>query len=203
MCFMNEQPYLCRTKACFWLQEMRLAVNAVVNDGIDVQKLRELSDSENFFSAASKARAKEIAQSIIRRMTVVEDRFFPYFLSSSIEEQKLLNMVMIMLEDRTVYEFMNEVYKEKLIKGESVITDAEILGFIHDIQGRDSKAAKWTDPSMKKCRSCIKGFLSDGGLATHEYRQMSIERPILTQSLIDFLRSEDYAEIANIFAGER
>ena len=60
MCFMNEQPYLCRTKACFWLQEMRLAVNAVVNDGIDVQKLRELSDSENFFSAASKARASHV-----------------------------------------------------------------------------------------------------------------------------------------------
>lgn len=201
--YMFEKPYRCRTKDYFWLQEMRLAINAVVNDNIDISGLKELSDSENFFSAASKARAKETANGVIRRMNEVDDRFFSYFLSAPFDEQKLLNMVMIMLEDRTVYEFMNEVYKEKLINGEAIITDAEILGFIHDIQGRDPKAAKWTDPSMKKCRTCIKGFLSDGGLATHEYRQMAIERPIMTQSLIEFLRSEDYADIANIFAGER
>lgn len=203
MCFMNEKPYRCRTKDYFWLQEMRLAINTVVNDEIEISKLKDLSDSENFFSAASKARAKETANGIIRRMNVVDDCFFSYFLSAPIEEQKILNMIMIMLEDRTVYEFMNEIYKEKLIKGESIISDGEILGFIHDIQGRDSNAAGWTDASMKKWRTCMKGFMSDGGLATHEFRQMHIERPIMSQALIDFLRSEDYADIANIFAGER
>ena len=96
-----------------------------------------------------------------------------------------------------------EIYKEKLIKGESIISDSEILGFIHDIQGRDSNAAGWTDASMKKWRTCMKGFMSDGGLATHEFRQMHIERPIMSQALIDFLKTEDYADIANILAGER
>ena len=74
MCFMNEKPYRCRTKDYFWLQEMRLAINTVVNDEIEISKLKDLSDSENFFSAASKARAKETANGIIAQDRLSHDK---------------------------------------------------------------------------------------------------------------------------------
>ena len=39
-----------------------------------------------------------------------------------------------MLTDRTFLEFMNDVYKEKLIAGETELHDSDILGYFHGLQ---------------------------------------------------------------------
>ena len=202
--FFDDQPYKCRTKDYFWFNEIRQAIQAIVQDGISTDVIAELSASDNFFSAASKARAKETASGVIRRLNVADEAFFSFFMKQFVQDQKILNMVLIMLENRAVYEFMNEVFKEKLIAGDMHISDAEIIGFIHDIQAKDAKAATWGDASVKKFRTCIKWYLNDSGLTISDGKGMvRIVRPILGQQMEDFLKQEGLTEVYKILAGER
>ena len=101
-----DQPYKCRTKDYFWFNEIRQAISAIVQDGISTDTITELSASGNFFSAASKARAKETASGVIRRLNVADEAFFSFFMKQFVQDQKLLNMVLIMLENRSVYSNM-------------------------------------------------------------------------------------------------
>ena len=120
-----------------------------------------------------------------------------------VQEQKILNMILIMLENRSMYEFMNEVFKEKLISGDLYISDAEIIGFIHDIQAKDTKAANWGDASVKKFRTCIKGYMNDSGLTVPDGKGVRIIRPIFGQPMEAFLKREGLTEVYKILAGER
>lgn len=200
---LDDQPYKCKTKDYFWFNEVRQAISAIVDDRISIDNLSELSTNCNFFNAASKARAKETASGVIRRLKVADEAFFSFFMLQFVQDQKILNMVLIMLENRSMYEFMNEVFKEKLISGDMYISDAEIIGFIHDIQAKDDKAATWGDASVKKFRTCIKGYLNDSGLSVLEGKGVKIVRPILGKQMEDFLKKEDLTEVYKMLAGER
>ena len=200
---LDDQPYKCKTKDYFWFNEVRQAISAIVDDGISIDDLSELSTNSNFFNAASKARAKETTSGVIRRLKVADEAFFSFFMQQFVQDQKILNMVLIMLENRSMYEFMNEVFKEKLISGDMYISDAEIIGFIHDIQAKDDKAATWGDASVKKFRTCIKGYLNDSGLSVLEGKGVKIVRPILGKQMEDFLKKEDLTEVYKMLAGER
>ena len=134
---------------------------------------------------------------------MADEAFFSFFMRQFVQDQKILNLVLIMLENRSMYEFMNEVFKEKLISGDMHISDAEILGFIHDIQAKDVKAATWGDASVKKFRTCIKWYLNDSGLTVPDGKGIRIVRPILGQEMEGFLKQEGLTEVYKILAGER
>ena len=199
----SDRPYRCRTMEYFWFPETRQAIQEIVNNNMDIENLDELSSNENFFNAISKNRAKETARGVIRRLKVADNTFFSFFITQSVEYQKLLVLILMMIDNRTVFEFMNDVFKEKLILGDMTITDGNVIGFIHTIQGQDTKAAEWSDSSVKKLRSSLKGYLRESGLAVTDGRNLKIVRPILDQSFNEFLKQQSLDIITKIFAGER
>lgn len=108
-----------------------------------------------------------------------------------------------MLTDRTFLEFMNDVYKEKLITGEMELYDSDIMGYLHRLQDQDSQAEKWTDEGMKKVRGNYKLILKDSGIISDTGVVRKILKPIISAELRDFLRKEGLTQIYHILAGVR
>lgn len=197
-----EQPFFCRTKDTLRFQEMKIAIEHMAN-GKTIDDLEEMSAEENLFSAVSKSRAKEILSIMRRRLGKVDQAFFNFFLSEPIEMQKILCVVTVMLDDRSFYMFMDEVYKEKLITGESVLYKDDLIAFIHKLQARDEKAAVWSDAGIKKMRDNFKSILRDGGLISATGNDRQILRPLLTDETEKFLEDQGLTPIRKILSGER
>ena len=197
-----EQPFFCRTKDTLRFQEMKIAIEHMAN-GKTIDDLEEMSAEENLFSAVSKSRAKEILSIMRRRLGKVDQAFFNFFLSESIEMQKILCVVTVMLDDRSFYTFMDEVYKEKLINGENVLYKDDLIAFIHKLQARDEKAAGWSDAGIKKMRDNFKSILRDGGLISATGNDRQILRPLLTDETEKFLEDQGLTPIRKILSGER
>ena len=197
-----EQSYYCRTKDTLRFQEMSEAINLLANGGT-IEDLEKMSKEENIFSAVSKSRAREILSIMRRRLGRVDKDFLDFFLTESIEMQKVLCIVTVMMDDRSFYTFMDEVFKEKLIVGDLILYKDDLISFIHRLQARDNKAAEWTDAGIKKMRDNFKSILRDGGLisATGEDRQ--ILRPLLTDETSRFLDQQGLITIRKILVGER
>ena len=198
-----EEQYRCRTMEYFWFFETKQAIQEIVDHNIDFSEIDQLSKNENFFSAVSSSRARETTNGVIRRLKVADEAFFTFFMKQPIELQKLLVLVLMMVDNRTIFEFMNDVFKEKLLFDDMTITDGEVIGFIHSIQEKDVKAAEWSDSSVKKLRSSLKGYLRESSLAVTEGRNLKIMKPILSQAFIDFLAQENLEVITKVFMGER
>lgn len=197
-----EQPFFCRTKDTLRFQEMRVAIEQMAV-GKTIDDIGNLSDEENLFNAVSKSRAKEIFSIIKRRLSRVDQDFFDFFLSESIEMQKILCVITVMLDDRSFYTFMDEVYKEKLIIRDNILYRDDLIAFIHRLQERDEKAAGWTDAGIKKMRDNFKSILRDGGLISQTGYDRQILRPLLTEDIERFLSNQGLTSIRKILTGER
>ena len=197
-----EQPYFCRTKDTLRFQEMRTAIELMAA-GKTIADLEKMSTDENLFSAVSKSRAKDILSIMRRRLGRVDQEFFDFFLSEPVPMQKILCIVTVMLDDRSFYTFMDEVYKEKLITGENTLYKDDLIAFIHKLQARDEKAAGWSDAGIKKMRDNFKSILRDGGLISATGNDRQILRPLLTEDTEKFLDAQGLTPIRKILSGER
>ena len=197
-----EQPFYCRTKDTLRFQEMKIAIELMA-EGKTLEDLEDMSTEENIFSAVSKSRAREILSIMRRRLGKVDEQFLDFFLAEPIEMQKLLCIVTVMLDDRSFYTFMDEVFKEKLIAGDNVLYKDDLIAFIHKLQSRDEKAAGRTDAGIKKMRDNFKSILRDGGLITATGNDRQIIRPLLTDEMTKYLDENGLTPIRKVLSGER
>ena len=198
-----EKDYSCRTKDHFWFQEIKQSILSIVEDGLTLSDIEKESRESNFFNAASSSRSKEVWQAVNRRLTDVPRNFMDFYVVQNVPDQKLLSLVLIMAEDRTFFEFMNNVIKEKFIVGDTTLKDSEVIGFFHDLQNKDEKASSWTDASIKKARSLYKGMLKDSGIAKVNSKELILMKPILSDGIRSFLQEQNLESIMTILAGER
>ena len=199
----QNQRYYCRTKDLLWYRETKIAVEKVLHGDMTTADIRRESLSKNIFNAFSASRSKEIAQAVTRRINAVDSAYLSFFVGRNTESQQLLCIVMVMLTDHTFLEFMDSVYREKLIQQDNILRDSDIMGLFHRIQEKDESAVKWTDASLRKVRDNYKSMLKEAGMLSESGTERKIIRPILDKEMEDFLQSEGLARIYKILAGER
>lgn len=199
----NYQRYYCRTKDLLWCHETKIAIQKILQGDFVAADIRKESLDENIFNASSASRGKEIAQAITRRINAVDPEFLAFFSKRDTETQQLLCIVMVMLTDHSFLEFMDSVYREKMIRQEDILRDSDILEFFHNLQEKDAKAAKWTDPAIRKARDNFKSMLKEAGMLSESGTERKIIRPILDKETEEFLQSEGLIRIRKILAGER
>ncbi|MCH4019933.1 MAG: DUF1819 family protein [Erysipelotrichaceae bacterium] len=199
----QNQRYYCRTKDLLWYRETKIAVEKVLHGDMTTADIRRESLDKNIFNASSTSRSKEIAQAVTRRVNAVDSAYLSFFVGRNTESQQLLCIVMVMLTDHTFLEFMDSVYREKLIQQDNILRDSDIMGLFHRIQEKDESAAKWTDASLRKVRDNYKSMLKEAGMLSESGTERKIIRPILDKEMENFLQSEGLIRIYKILAGER
>lgn len=199
----QNQRYYCRTKDLLWYRETKIAVEKVLHGDMTTADIRRESLNKNIFNASSASRSKEIAQAVTRRVNAVDSVYLSFFAARNTDNQQLLCIVMVMLTDHTFLEFMDSVYREKLIQQDNILRDSDIMGLFHRIQEKDESAAKWSDASLRKVRDNYKSMLKEAGMLSESGTERKIIRPILDKEMEDFLQSEGLIRIYKILAGER
>ena len=199
----QNQRYYCRTKDLLWYRETKIAVEKVLHGDMTTADIRREGLDKNIFNAFSASRSKEIAQAVTRRINAVDSAYLSFFVGRNTESQQLLCIVMVMLTDHSFLEFMDTVYREKLIQYDDILRDSDIMGFFHRLQEKDENAAKWTDASLRKVRDNYKSMLKEAGMLSESGTERKIIRPILDKEMEDFLQSEGLTRIYKILAGER
>lgn len=198
-----NQRYPCRTRDRLWYREIKTAIDKILAGDLATADIGKASLDENIFNASSASRSKEIAQAVTRRINAVDSAYLSFFAGRNTESQQLLCIVMVMLTDHTFLEFMDSVYREKLIQQDNILRDSDIMGFFHRIQEKEESAAKWTDASLRKVRDNYKSMLKEAGLLSESGTERKIIRPILDKKMEEFLQAEGLARIFKILAGER
>lgn len=195
--------FSCKTKEQLWHQELKQTIQLVQNNHLSFVDIKSLNKEQNIYNASSESFSNEICNAVIRRIKAVNDGFMMFYLSENSETQKLMSLITIMLTDRTVFEFMDRVFKEKLILGDKKINDSEFLEYMHDLQNQDLNAAKWTDAGIKRWRTYIKTSLMEAELIEDNDQSNRILRPIISDRFKNFLLYEGLERVYKIFAGER
>ncbi len=172
----------------FWFLEFKKVVR-LRQDGLGYDEIKKKCMEENLFGAAKEYRALRMTGYIITRVKAMDDRMVELFCSSDLATQKLINLVTILRTDRLFFEFVYEVYREKVILGVGVMEDADVNVFFTRKEAQSELIAGWKDSTKKHLRSCYLNFMTDANLLTVIEKKKTITPPILDIALERYLQS--------------
>lgn len=150
-----------------------------INKGLPIENLKEKSLEDNIFQVESEARKRELASIIITRLKTLDEYLINKIENSNIETSKIIVIYAIMKTDKLFFEFMNEVYKEKLLLRDLYIRDKDFNTFFQSKREQSKKVASWTEITFKKLKQVYIRVLFESGLIENQKGDKKIKTPIL------------------------
>lgn len=189
-------------KLSFWFSEFRKVIQ-LINDGYTLSDIKKMNLEENIFLAPSQERAIQIFNTVSTRVKSVDNSFYTLFEKCDISNQKLITLISIMQSDSLFFDFVYEVYREKLILGIDELTDSDFSIFFKNKQLQSEKVAKWKDYTLYRLSSCYKTMLMEADVIDNSKGIRKIIKPILDKSLEDNLNLNGMEDVLNALTGVR
>ncbi|NLB52380.1 MAG: DUF1819 family protein [Syntrophomonadaceae bacterium] len=170
-------------KLPFWFAEFKKMIN-LLNDGMTFSDIRSLNVQENIFSAPTEARAIQTFNTVSTRVKALDPVFYGLFEQCDIANQKLIALIAIMESDALFFDFMYEVFREKLIIGLDELSESDFNIFFKEKQLQDDNVARWNDYTLKRLGSIYRTILMETGILERSRTgTKKIFKPIMDRSL--------------------
>lgn len=198
---MARKEYTAGTvKVLFWFIEYKKFVKLLMA-GNTPEVIKKMSEEENVFGASSQARAKQIYSTVSKRIQALDREFLDIFVKGDLSTQKIITLCSLLETDRLFFEFVYEVYREKLILGITELADSDFSIFFKRKQEENSKIAEWKDYTLKKLSTCYIQFLYEAGLIENVKGNKKILKPLLDIDLENCLRKYEKEHILRALTG--
>lgn len=195
----RELPYSAglMSQSC-WFVEFKKIIQLVA-DGKSQEEIRIQCLENNLLGAAKEYRAKRVYGYLISRAKMLDAAGVRLFMESDLSTQKILNLVAILRGDRLFFEFVYEIYREKVILGQLELEDRDFSIFFRTKGEQSELVEKWNDSTKGHLKSNYVTCMTDANLLYIEGRKRLITKPIVDNSLIRYLNdSGDQAILAAI-----
>ena len=142
------------TSKLFWLQESRKTASYIL-EGLSKADIRKIAWEENIYQVKAEYRAYEVLNGTYRRVSALPEAVLQTFITCDVETAKILNLIAILMDSRLFFEFLHEIYAEKIRLGEKEITDRDLNVFFADKAMQSDVVAGWTDTAVRKLKQCL------------------------------------------------
>ena len=124
------------------------------------------------------------------------------FFSSDLATQKLINLIAVLRGDRLFFEFLYEVYRDKIILGEKTLELSDGKIFFNHKETQDDNVLAWKDQTKKRVQSAYFNFMIEANLLEIVDKKKLITPPLLDIALENYLRSNGETAIIKAITGE-
>ena len=184
----------------FWFLEFKQAVK-LRSEGMTLEEIRDRCLADNLFGYTKERRAKAVVGYILSRLRLMDDAMVQLFMTSDLQTQKLINLIMLMRKDRLFFEFIYEVYREKIIMGQPEIELADAKVFFTRKESQDADVAIWKDTTKMKLRTQFLCFMAEAGLLSINGKKRSITPPLIDIALERYLKANGENDIVRALTG--
>jgi hypothetical protein len=183
----NFMEYRAITSENFYYNEMKKVARAVVENPAILEELREYLLEKDLMDSTSEYNFKKKLGAVKKRINVLT----PELIKSMAEEDpnigRFINFYSILLNERIILEFMDEVVKPKYYGYDSHLYESEIIGFILEKGDHSEKVHGWSEAAKKKMAVKIKNFMKEAGYLLEEKGELVITRPIIPYDIIEMI----------------
>ena len=184
----------------FWFIEFKKMV-IMRHEGRTWDEIRELYVEQNMLAMPRKQRATRIYGYLKGRVETLDSDISEIFINSDLQTQKTVNIISIALKNRLFYEFLYEVYREKIQTGASEITHSDIDSFFRKKQEQDKTIGAWTEHTFKRLKGAYFTLLTESGLLKTQGNKKMINPPVLDESLESYLIKSGSKQLLKALTG--
>lgn len=193
--------YKSTIKSTPYLYKETKKVATLINNGMEIECIKQKSVEDNIFQLESETRKKEIASAIIVRLRNIDGYIIDKIIDSNIETSKILVLYTILKTDRLFFEFINEVYKEKILLKDLYIRDKDFWVFFQNKKEQSERIASWSEVTIKSLRQVYIKILFESGLIANQKGDKKIIIPIIENDIKDYLYSIGDKIFINVILG--
>ena len=166
----------------FWFQGFKKYIG-LLQEGKTEAEIRELQQKENIFLAPSTAYGTKMIGEVSKRTKALPKDIVSLFFDLNISDQKIVNLLGIMMTDRLFFEFLYEVYREDLILGKENFEESSIRIFFNNKSEQSEKVSAYTDQTKRRLSGAYKTYLKEASLLIEENGALLYRKPILDLQL--------------------
>lgn len=187
----------------FWFVEFKKIV-VLYKNGADYDEIKRQCIEENLFGAINPNREKRMYGYLLTRLRSMDDRLIELFINGDVSTQKLINLITVMNTNRLFFEFVYEVYRNKLIIGDTSIDLKDGNIFFAQKETQNDDLASWNETTKKRLRSLFLNFLIEADLvkwADDKKQKRIVNRGFITMELENYLKATNmsiYKAIAGV-----
>ena len=185
----------------FLYKEMKKAAE-LMNQGFKDFEIKDMSRNDNIFQVNTEARKSEIASIVIQRLKAIDDFLVEKIVNGEIGTSKQIVVYSIMKTDRLFFEFMYEVFREKILMGDSTLQDKDFDIFFSRKKEQSKKVASWTNYTFYKLKQVYIRILFEAGFIKGRKRDIVIVKPIIEEELVQHLKKIGDEKYLNSLMGE-
>jgi DNA-binding ferritin-like protein (Dps family) len=201
---MSRKPYsAAMTKYLFWFVEFK-AVAHLMNEGKSLSEIDTINKSENIFKAKTEYRGKTIFNALRNRIEALPNEYIELFKYTDIDTQKLIAAIAVMTAESLFYDFMIEVYKEKILSGDKTLSNGDFIVFFRNKQVEDEKVASWTSNTFDRLGRAYRNVLLQSNLIKlSKKKEWLINKPIINRQLFELMQKTKMLTFYVALTGEK
>lgn len=170
--------------------------------GLDYNNIKNKALEENIFGLDSEMRKKEISSAVINRIKELDNFVLDKIANGDLQTSKQLNLYSILKTDRLFYEFMKEVYREKIVLKDYSLVDMDFNVFFRRKSEQNEQIASWQDYTFYKLSQVYKRVLLEAGFIKKMKNKVEIIPQIMERDVIDHLKEIGDLTYLEIMIGE-
>lgn len=159
--------------------------------GMVFPQIKEESIEKNIFQVNTERRRKELAECVIVRLKYLDDTTIRKVAAGTISTANVISLYSIMKVNPLVFEFMNEVYREKIELMVNRITDSDLNQFMDVKSQQVEEVGRWTDGNKDKVKGALRNMLIEAGVLRDMGSFYMTLVPVLDMDLVYNLNRED------------
>ena len=171
----------------FWFQEFKKYIDEL-GKGKTEADIKKEQEENNLFLAPSPSYGQKMINEIARRARALPEDILEIFPGVNVSDQKLINLLGIMMTDRLFFEFMYEVYREALLMGTKKFEDRAVRIFFKNKSDQNHRVAAYTEETKDRLRAAYKTYLRESNLLIDKDEGAIYQRPLMDISLEDKLK---------------
>lgn len=168
-------------------KELKLT-SQMIQQGLTLKEIRQKSYEDNIYQARSENFKKTVTSILLTRIKTLDDNLINMLSNANIDLEKQIAIYSVMKSDRLFFEFMREVYAEKIKNKENKIYSKDIEEFMQRKREQDPKVESWKNTTTNRLRSSYVGMLYDSNYAKKNKDYIEIIVPIIDSKLETYLK---------------
>jgi len=197
---MNKYRTALMNRPFMYIESKRIA--EMMLQGKTEEERRYEAIELNAIQMPSLDRRKTSYKEISHRLSFLDEFLLEKFMNSDADTSKAILAYAILQVDQLYYEFMREIYLEKILLLQKDLAKKEVINFLYKKAEQSEVVAKWADNTKERLASGFIQMMRESIFIVSNHEEHQVKRPLINQSVGEYLRKNGIKPIVEIMLGE-
>lgn len=184
----------------FWFIEFKEYLRHIRNN-VPIDDIKKEIVDNNLFGLPNENRAKRVFGYLKNRTSSLDKEIIELFFNADLSTQKLINFISILRNSRIFFEFINEVYRDKIIIGAECMERSDANIFFRNKEIQSIEVSNWTNTTKKRISNSFNTLMTEANLLTVRDKKKYITPPVLDTALEKYLERNGEIDIVKALTG--